>query len=156
MKSENYILASLQVLDKVRSRLGEIILDGSIKVTISNVGGKSLKQNNLWWGWCEDVMKAGIGGEHEDHKEGVHLVAKYRFVLPILERDDEYFAELWGAWYSKHRYDKKALEYFVDHHVSTTVLSVSQMAEALTSFKAYYLARGVNLRDPEFRGLLDY
>ena len=156
MKAKSFFLTGLEELQKANAYLLGVILDGKVKVTFSNAGTKTLKQNNLWHMWCEDVAISGIGGEHEDSKGGVHLVGKYKFVLPILERDDTLFAELWKGWYLKNQYDRERLEYFVEHHVSTTVLNKTQMAEALTGFKNYYaIKHGVNLRQPEFRGLLD-
>ena len=156
MKQETYYLTSLEALKKVSSRLFEIIPNGKVKVTFADAGSKTLKQNNLWFLWCTDVSRSGIGGEHEDHVDGVHLVGKYLFVVPILQRDDDFFAELYAAWYKAHQYDKERIEYFVAHHVSTTVLNKSQMAEALTAFKNHYgVKHRVNLREPEFQGLLD-
>ena len=124
-------------------------------MTISNEGTKSAKQRGLQWIWYEDIVKAGIGGKHESDKNGVHLVCKYWFAVPILQRDDDFFAALYAGWRTNHKGDEAAILWFVDNHVSTEDLTVSQMAEYLTEIERHYLDKGVNLTSPQFRGLLD-
>lgn len=159
MKAKTFFLTSLDAMRSANDYLLQVILDGKVRVTFSDAGDKSVKQNNLWWMWCTDVSKSGIGGEHEDYEAGVHLMGKYLFVHPILQKDSKKnkdYADLYALYFDKYQFDKKKMEYFFEHHVSTTQLDKSQMAEALTSFKNYYgIKHGVNLREPEFRGLLD-
>lgn len=155
MKAETFYLISLKVISNVIARIAKIQPEEKLQVTISNMGTKSARQRGLDWQWSTDISKAGIGGEHEDTKEGVHLVCKYRFAVPILCRDDEFFAGLYEGWLAKHPHDPEAVMWFVEHHVSTEALKVSQMAEYLTSKQHYYLDKGVDLTDPQFRGLLD-
>jgi len=112
------------------------------------------KQRNLDWQWNTDIANAGIGGKHEDTKDGVHLVCKYRFAVPILLRDDEFFASLYEGWLKNHKGDEEAILWFISHHVSTEALTVSQMAEYLTDKQRFYSSKGVNLTDPAFQGLI--
>lgn len=154
MKQETYYLTSLKVISNTIARIAKIMPEEKLQVTISNTGTKSARQRGLDWMWNDDIAKAGIGGKHEDYKEGVHLVCKYRFAVPILCRDDNFFSALYEGWLASHKGDEEAILWFVDRHVSTEELKVPQMAEYLTAKQRYYLDKGVNLRDPEFRGLL--
>lgn len=155
MKPEIYYINNLDILQNAISRIKYIIPNGKFKVTISDAGSKSVRQRGLQWIWYDDVVKAGIGGQYEDTKEGVHLLSKYRWYLPILQRDSEDFAALYELWYEKYGKDKERMLWFVDTQVSTEDLDVSQMAEYLTSFQQHYSRHGVTLTDPAFRGLLD-
>lgn len=155
MKAETYYLTSLQVISNTIARIAKIMPEEKLQVTISNIGTKSARQRGLDWMWNDDIAKAGIGGKHEDTKDGVHLVCKYRFAVPILCRDDDFFSGLYEGWLNNHKGDERAILWFVEHHVSTEALTVSQMAEYLTAKQHYYLDKGVNLTDPQFRGLLD-
>lgn len=154
MKAETFYLKSKSVINNAIARILEIEPDGKIQVTISNTGTKSARQRGLDWQWNTDISLAGIGGKHEDCKNGVHLVCKYRFAVPILCRDDTFFSNLYEGWLNNHKGDEVAILWFVEHHVLTEALTVSQMAEYLTDKQRYYLDKGVNLTDPEFRGLL--
>lgn len=149
MKAETFYLRSLEDIKKVSSRLLDIIPNGKIKVVFSNAGSKSSKQRGLQWTWYNDVAKAGIGGAREDTDNGVHLVSKYRWALPILQRDDNDFSDLYDLWFNKYENDPERLEWFVDTQVSTEGFSTSQMAEYLTNFQQHYLKHGVNLTDPQ-------
>ena len=159
MKAENYYITSLAVIQKVSARLLEIIPDGKIKVTFSDAGSKSAKQRGLQWMGYEDKARSGKGGRLGDTKENCHLEAKYRFAVPIFLRDDPFFADLYKGWCEKCLFleDKQErMLYFVDHHVSTEKFTTSQMAEFLTEFRNDCMRKGIELREPEFRGLLDY
>ena len=156
MKAEIYYLSSLETLKKVSARLFEIIPNGTVKVTFSDAGNKSSKQRGLDWKWNDEIAKSGIGGEHEDTKEGVHIVSKWRFAVRILQRDDDFFAGLYDGWCKNREGDSRAIMWFMENHISTEQFTISQMAEYLTEKQHYYLRKGVNLTDPEFRNLLEY
>ena len=159
MKAETYYMTSLQVIGNCVARIAKIMPEEKLQVTVSNIGTKSSRQRGLQWMGYDDVVLAGIGDRYCDTKENVHLVAKYRFAIPILVRDDTFFSDLYTMWCNKYEYaeDKeKRMMYFVDHYVSTEKLSVSQMAEFLTQFRNDCLKKGIALRDPVFQGLLEY
>lgn len=159
MRARNYYLTSLEVLSNVVVHLHGIILDGKVKVTFSAAGSKSAKQRGLQWMGYEDKAKSGIGGRLSDTSENVHLVAKYRFAIPIFSRDDDYFADMYSGYRKriKGKADEEAkMWYFVDKHVSTEDFTVSQMAEFLTHFRNDCTAKGITLREPEFKGLLEW
>lgn len=154
MKAETFYPISKTVVSSLITRILELTPDTTIQVKISNTGTKSDKQRGLDWTWNTEISQAGIGGKHEDTKKGVHLACKWRFGVPILRRDDDFFAALYVGWLEKHKGDEEAIMWFIDHHVSTEALTVSQMAEYLTAKEMFYSSKGVNLTDPQFKGLL--
>ena len=159
MKAKTFSLASLESLKKAKVYLDEIIPDGKIKVVFSDAGSKSAKQRGLQWMGYEDKARSGKGGRLGDTKENCHLEAKYRFAVPIFLRDDPFFADLYSGWCEicEVAEDKqRRILYFIDQHVSTEKFTTSQMAEFLTEFRNDCQRKGIELREPEFRGLLDY
>lgn len=154
MRAEDYILANDNARNNAIMRIREMPCDGKTKITISNSGNKSSLQRGLNWRWNTDVANSGMGGSHEDTKEGVHIVSKYRWAIPILVRDDEFFADLYKSYFNKHGKDPERMMWFVDTQVHTEKMSVSQVAEYLTDFERYYLSKGVPLTNPDDRGLL--
>ena len=155
MKSKTFSLASLSSMKAAKAYLEGVIPNGKIKVVFSDAGTKSAKQRGLQWRWYTDKAKSGMGGRLGDTKENCHLEAKYRFAVPILLRDDAKFASLYLLYCNKYEGNQEMMLYFVDQHVSTEGFDVSQMAEYLTEFKNDCVRSGIDLRDPEFRGLLD-
>ena len=155
MKAEKYTLVSESVRGNTIARISEIPCDGKVTVTIGASGSKSSRQRALQWKLYTEIAQAGIGGKHEDTKEGVALVVKYRWVLPILIRDDPNFAELYTAWADKYKgKDDFRMLWFVKTQVHTEALTTSQMSEVLSEVYNYY-GNMVNLTHPEDRGLLD-
>ena len=156
MKSKTFSLATLDSLKKAKAYLNEIILDGKTKVVFSDAGTKSAKQRGLQWRGYEDKAKSGIGGRFSDTKENCDLEAKYRFAIPIFVRDDSKFAALYLMYCNKYEGNQEMMLYFVDQHVHTEKFNVSQMAEFLTEFRNDCFRKGITLREPEFKGLLDH
>lgn len=154
MKAEHYTLINDHVKGNLITHIRELPADGKLKVTISDAKDKSVRQRGLQWRWYTDVAQAGVGGQHEDTKEGVHLVSKWRWAIPILIRDDPFFAELFAAWKQKHGRNEDAMRWFVDTQVHTESFNASQMAEYLTELQRHY-GQYVNLTDPQERGLLE-
>ena len=158
MRAETYYLTSLKVIDNCMTRISKIMPEEKLQVTISNIGTKSARQRGLQWMGYDDVVMSGIGDRHCDTKENVHLAAKYRFAIPIFIRDDPFFSDLYAMWCNKYEYaeDKEQrILHFVDKYVSTEKFNVSQMAEFLTEFRNDCMKKGIQLRDPEFDGLLN-
>ena len=151
MKATKFILSSELIRDNAISAINNIELNGKTQVTISDVGAKSARQRALNWMWNNEVAESGIGGKHEDTAEGVHLVAKYRWALPILQRDDEHFASLYDIWVQLYKGDEERMLWFIDKQVHTEAMSVSQNAEFLTMFQRFYQKHGVSLTDPELK-----
>jgi hypothetical protein len=152
MKTENFIIISDQVKENLMSIIFSIPTDGKTKVTIGPSGTKSARQRGLQYIWYKEISKAGIGGKHEDTVEGVALVVKYRWVIPILCRDDEFFSDLYAMYKNKWKNDPLRMRFFVDTQVHTESLNTSQMAEVLTEIQNHYSPL-VNLTDPQ-EGLL--
>lgn len=155
MKAKSFSLASPNSMKAAKAYFEEIIPNGKRKVTFSDAGTKSVKQRGLQWRWYTDKAKSGMGGRLGDTKENCHLEAKYRFAVPILLRDDAKFAALYLLYCNKYEGNQEMMLYFVDQHVSTEGFDVSQMAEYLTEFKNDCVSSGIDLSDPEHRGLLD-
>ena len=156
MKSETYILANESVKVNACLRIKDIIADGKTKVTISDAGSKSGKQRALNWLWNSEVAESGLGGKHEDTKNGVHMVAKYRWAVPIFQRDDPLFADLYGIWVDLYGKDPERMMWFIDSQVHTEKMTVSQAAEFLTEYQRYYSNLGIMLTDPDDLKLLQY
>jgi len=156
MKSESYILINSNVLNNAIMRLKELELNGKIQLTISNAGNKSARQRGLQYLWYKDVVNSGIGGKHEETVESLHTACKYWFARPILIRDDANFAELDSIYTQLYNTDAIRMAWFAESQIHTEKLTVSQMAEYLTDFQRYYADKGVNLTNPDERGLLDY
>lgn len=155
MKAENFILINPAIRDNAIKRIMELDCDSKTKITIASAGNKSARQRGLQWMWYTEVAKAGIGGRHEDTKDGVHLAAKFRWCLPIQLRDSDFFAELYLLFVEKYGNDPDRIEWFVDTQCSTEALSTSQMGEFLTEFQQHY-GQHVNLTDPQDRKLLEF
>jgi hypothetical protein len=156
MKAEPYNLVSEKVLNNLITRLKELPLDGKYKAVISDAGSKSGRQRGYEWVLYKFIAKSGTGGKHEDTDNGVHLVCKYRFALPILLRDSDYFAEMWSIYKQLYGNDVERMEWFVSEQVHTEKLSPSQMAEYLTELINYYTSRGLALPDPDDKKLLEW
>ena len=148
MAAETYILNSIDVKNNAIRRIQQINPDGNMQITISSAGRKSARQRALQWMWYTEVSRAGIGGKHEDSKEGVHLVSRYRFAVPILCRDDPTFAELWAELKKRYKHDSEKMMWITDNFVHTESFNMSQMAEYLTEFEHFY-GPMVALTDPE-------
>ena len=148
MSTANITIASEREKTEAITIIQAIEPNGKLKVTIGPSGNKSAKQRGLQWKWFTEVSQAGIGGKHEDTKEGVALVAKWRWAIPILIRDDEFFADLFVAYRDKWGNDEAHMRYFVDVYVHTEQFNTSQMAEFLTEFQNHY-SPIVNLTDPQ-------
>jgi hypothetical protein len=154
MRAERIVLYSDNDRNNAIRRLQQIPCDGKMQIKFESSGSKSGKQRNLEWQWYTDVAKSGKGGEYEDTKEGVHLVSKYRFAVPIFIRDDPFFADLYAQWVNQYGKDRERMLWFVDTQVHTEKFNTAQMAEYLTLFQNHYTEKGFNLTDPD-RQLLE-
>lgn len=123
-------------------------------VKIVDAGSKSSRQRGYEWMLYKHIAKQGVGGKYEDSANGVHLVSKYRFCLPILLRDDEYFADIWKMYVTKYSGNNDALMHFVECFVHTEDLSTPQMAEYLTNLIDYYASKEVYCPPPDDPKLL--
>lgn len=152
MKAETFNIISDEVKKNVISRLMDVQPKDKVSVTFANIGSKSKQQRGLQWRWYEDVAKAGIGGKHEDTKEGVDRISKFRWAIPIFKRDGEIFPIIYSKFLettpSPEMWDE-----FLDMFVHTEKFTTSQMAEYLDSFEKYYISKGVDLLNPDLNGL---
>jgi len=151
--SITFILINETVKNNAREHLESLQANGKAKVTFSASGKKQDAQRGLQWMWNKEIEDSGIGS-HDTAKE-VHLFCKTQFAAPILFRDNEHIRGLWELWYEKYKNDADRLLWFHEHVISTEDLNVSQMAEYLTDMQRYYIPQGVQLTNPNDRGLLN-
>lgn len=104
---------------------------------------RSEAQRRLWWLWVTDISRH----EH-DEKADVHDRCKYRFLRPVLIRDDEsgVLDRLWATieQTSDPAQIHAAMSLF---HLSDP--NVKQMAEILTDMEHWMVLRGVPFRHPD-------
>lgn len=102
---------------------------------------RSDKQNRLQWLWHT------VWAEKNGYtKEYAYNRFKYKYVLPIMLRDEEntQLQRLWGLV----RDDKEAVAALV-RVIHTSDLDTAQMAEALTEYDRDTAAHGLVFPDPE-------
>jgi hypothetical protein len=156
VKAEKYTLSSQFILDNCILDISNRPLDGKTTVSIGDTGSKSSRQRGYEWILYEAIAKSGKGGKHEDEKNGVHMVCKYRFAVPLFIRDDSFFAELWTIYRQLYGKDPERMEWYVAEFVHTERFNTSQMAEYLTELINYYTARGFELPEPSDKKLLEW
>lgn len=109
---------------------------------------RSLEQNACYHGWAK-VISEHFGQEPEEFKEE----AKQRWLVPILERDDEEFREMleaYRAMYQAGQKDKAVrLADLLKKRVSTTWLSVTQFKELLDNMEKFAESYGIVLPKKE-------
>lgn len=155
MKQERYFLGSQASQDKVIERIKAAGIDGGVKVTIGDGRSKSAKQRGLQWRWAGEVARSGFGGKHEDTKEGVHIVSKWRFGRPLIAEFMPDHFEFIKALEDRYSNNPDALYYIADKFISTEDFEHPIMNKYLTDFERYYRNAGVQLSIPD-KGLLDY
>lgn len=153
MKAKTYAIVDGQIRKNVINDIMDRPADGTIQVTISQVATKSARQRGLQHIWYSDVVKSGIGGEHESAEDLLDLACKYKWCLPILIQGDGNFAEVYLGYCKKYKENPKKMLWFVEEFVHTEKLSNNEMARYLTAFRDYYgIDLGVNLTDPDEKG----
>jgi hypothetical protein len=152
MKALRFNLVNGQIRKNVINDLMDRPVDGTIMVTISGVADKSARQRGLQHIWYADVVKSGLGGEHESSADLLDLACKYKWCLPLMIIGDGNFAEVYNGYSKKYKSDPKKMLWFVKQFVHTEQLSNNEMASYLTSFRDHYDEMGVNLSDPDEKG----
>ena len=152
MKAQRYALVNGEVRKNVINDLMDRPIDGTVQVVISGVATKSARQRGLQHIWYGDVVKSGLGGEHESGEDLLDLACKYKWCLPLLIIGDGNFAEVYNGYSKKYKENSDKMLWFVKQFVHTEHLSNNQMASYLTSFRDYYDLMGVNLTDPDEKG----
>lgn len=153
---KKFILLNSDIRDNAHAFMDEIGLDGKTCVSFGDSGGKSGRQRGLQHIWYDTVVNSGMGGKWEDTKENVISISKYRFALPIFQRDDELLGQVYQLFLTKYGNDRDKHREFIDNWVHTEKFSTSQMAEFLTDFQRHYMDRGIYLPDPDDHKLLEY
>jgi hypothetical protein len=152
MKAKTYVIVNKKLQQAALVDLLDRPMDGSIQVVISGVANKSARQRGLQHIWYGDVVKSGLGGEHESAEDLLDWACKYKWCLPLMIIGDGNFAEVYNGYSKKYRSDPEKMKWFVKMFVHTEYLSNNEMATYLTKFRDYYDELGVNLTDPDEKG----
>jgi hypothetical protein len=152
MKAERYALVNGQVRKNAINRIMDCEVDGTVEVIVQSLATKSSRQRGLQHIWYADVVKSGLGGEHESGKDLLDLACKYKWCLPLMIIGDGNFAEVYNGYAKKFKSNQAKMLWFVKQFVHTEYLSQNEMASFLTSFRDYYDEMGVNLTDPDEKG----
>src|SRR5690606_6979972 len=102
---------------------------------------RSLEQNNTLWLWHSEWAT-----QHGCTKEYAHNRFKYKYVLPILLRDDT-DGQITRVW-ELVRGDKEAVAGLVKA-IHSGDLTVSQMSEAMTEYRMDSARMGYIFTDPD-------
>ena len=81
MKAKRYALVNGQIRKNVVNEIMDLPADGTIEVTIAQLRTKSARQRGLQHLWYADVVKSGVGGEHESAEDLLDWASKYKFVV---------------------------------------------------------------------------
>jgi hypothetical protein len=135
----------------------EMPIDGTFTVETKKTDMSSTaKQRRLAWLWYTETAASGLG--RDDHKDGVHLTAKWQFARPILLRDSEVFGGIYAGFslmiqevQEQSRAD--LWREFTRDYISTEQMTRRQRAEYLREFEMYWRGRGVDLTIPQLQGL---
>lgn len=152
MKQQIYAMVNGQIRKNIINDIMDRPCDGTVQVTIGAIATKSARQRGLQHIWYDDVVKSGLGGEHESGEDLLDLACKYKWCLPLQIIGDGNFAEVYNGYCKKYISNPEKMLWFVKSFVHTEQLSNNQMASFLTSFRDYYDEMGVNLTDPDEKG----
>lgn len=109
---------------------------------------RSINQNALYWDWLKEVQNK-IGQDKED----LHFEFKKKFLISILRRDDEGYAEMCHAITLLKKSESEQYEAVANgviRETSTTRLNTKQFTEYLGLIQAYASKElGVFLKSPD-------
>lgn len=113
--------------------------DGSIQVTVENkTKDRSSLQNRLSHKWYSVIGKQTFESEVE-----VKRYCKLTFGIPIMIRDVEGFAGMWGIQTTEMTYEQE--KWSMKFMKLTSILSVEQMTEYLNQMKLHYESENIYL-----------
>ncbi len=142
MKQQSYRIINDMVAYNAASHIKILPHDGKWEILIrEHKSNRSLAQNRLLWQWHTEY-----GSEIGEIKEDVHREFKWRFIRPILIREDVdgSIKELFDRVH-----DNPALTKALTNMLSSRDLNVTQMAEALTEYDLFCATNGYPLSHPE-------
>ncbi|MCB8770160.1 recombination protein NinB [Acinetobacter soli] len=154
MKAQTFVIKSFSDVQRVYAYLGQhhgaAAGDGKpLVVTIKPQSAKrSLNQNALYWDWMQEIQnKTG------QDKEDCHFEFKKKFLIHIIRRDDEEYAEMCHAITMLKQSESEQYEAVANgviRETSTTRLSTKQFSEYMGLIQAYAAKElGVFLRSPD-------
>ncbi|OOZ38611.1 hypothetical protein [Solemya elarraichensis gill symbiont] len=113
-------------------------------------GGRSVRQNNLYWKWLAEIQGADLNELAGHTKEEWHDVLKSKFAVPILERDEEIdYGEMRMLYKNATQNEQSMLKKLIADSIHVPDLNVEQMSELMTSIQRWATDRGAQLTRPE-------
>ena len=149
------ILNSEQQKAYCKTWIDEQNSDGSKTVILRNTKTTPTdRQRRLWFLWVREVSISGIG--QDDTVDDVHLRAKWKFVRPLLLEQSSLFATIYNHFMETVEYSDTKSELcieFARDFISTEKLTKENRIKSLKDFQRYWISAGVNLTDPNLRGV---
>ena len=109
---------------------------------------RSVAQNSLYWKWLS-VIEKKTGND----KDQVHFEFKKKFLINILKRDDDEYAEMCLALSALKQSESEQFRAIADgviRETSTTRMDTKQFTEYLQQIEAYALVKmGISLPVPD-------
>ena len=128
MKQQIYAMVNGQIRKNIINDIMDRPVDGTVQVTIGAIATKSARQRGLQHIWYKDVVKSGLGGEHESGEDLLDLACKYKWCLSLMIIDSGTFADMYNAYGKKFKQDPIKMKDFVREFVHTEKLSNNSMA----------------------------
>jgi len=151
MKAKTLKLETIQDIETIRKTcmmcLNSFVKDKKhkIEVCISNVKTakqrREIAQNNLNWVWCGDEAKQ----RQEYTPQEIHERNKLEYGIPIMCRDPD-FAMLWQPF--RYYIIEQKLR-ILKHMPITSIMSIEQMTEYLSTMKIDKESKGIFLNDKD-------
>ena len=149
------ILNSEQQKAYCKTWIDEQNIDGKKTVILRNTKTTPTdRQRRLWFLWVREVSISGIG--QDDTVDDVHLRAKWKFVRPLLLEQSSLFATIYNHFMETVEYSDTKSELcikFAMDYISTEKLTKENRIKSLKDFQRYWISAGVNLTDPNLRGV---
>jgi len=149
------ILNSEQQKNYCLTWINEQKLDGKRTVILRNTDlSPTARQRRTWRMWCREIAMSGLG--QHDIPEDVHIAMKWKIVRPMLLESSELFSELYNHFMQLvafHQDKAEKCREFARDYISTEKLSKEQRIESLRLLFRYWVDKGVNLTDPNLRGV---
>lgn len=134
-------LSSVAFMEEVLKIIRTAPIDGSYQVEIKPYKkDRSAAQRRLQHSWYTHIREAG---DRQETKQEVENYCKYTFGVPILQRDNQRFDEVWHNQSSLMTYEQRldSMEFLP----VTRLFNIKQNTEFLEEMKKHYQAAGIYL-----------
>jgi hypothetical protein len=158
MRTRGYLIIDSEAQrDKARDWLDSVALEPAQMLTIRKYVKKDLlkaSQRQLYWLWMTDMQNTTVNLHAGHTKDSWHYRMKYRFLVPIYDRDNYDYALLLasiGDVLHEGLIDAHAvLMKHVISETSITTATVSQFAEYLTEIQCFCDDAGIRLTTDDY------